>query len=58
MASIIRESVHNTLAKPASARETALERLFARADSESAAPVGEWAAVKEGFERDILQAIS
>lgn len=58
VASIVRESVHRTLAQPVSARQAALARLLARADSAPAEPVGDWEAVKESFERDTLQGIS
>ena len=58
VASIIRESVHRTLAQPVSARQIALGRLFDRADSAPAQPVGDWEAVKAGFERETLQDIS
>ena len=57
VASIIRESVHRTLAQPASARQMALGRLLARADSAPAQPVGDWETAKAGFERDTLRNI-
>ena len=58
VASIIRESVRRTLAQPVSSRQVALERLLVRADASPAQPVGDWEAVKDGFERDNLRSIS
>ena len=58
VASIIRESVRRTLSQPVSARQAALQRLLARADATPAPPVGDWAEVKEGFERETLGAIA
>ena len=57
VASIIRESVRHTLAKPVSSRQIALQRLLARADSAPAQPVGAWEQVKDSFERDSLRTI-
>ncbi|MCL2471708.1 MAG: ribbon-helix-helix domain-containing protein [Propionibacteriaceae bacterium] len=54
--SIIRESVRRTLSQPAQTRLVALERLLTRADA-APVPVGDWHDVKDGFERDTLQAI-
>jgi len=56
--SIVRESVRRTLSIPVSARQAAVERLLARADSSPASPVGDWENVKDGFERESLRAIT
>jgi hypothetical protein len=56
--SIVRESVRRTLAQQTPRRQAALARLLDRADAVPSAQVGDWQAVKDGFERDSLSAIS
>jgi len=58
VASVVRESVRRALAQPTSSRQAALDRLLARADGSPAPPVGEWAKVKESFERETLAGIA
>ena len=53
----VRHSVRRTVASDVSAREAALARMLARADSHPQVPVGDWDEVKQSFERDSLRDI-
>ncbi|MDR0283355.1 MAG: hypothetical protein LBI33_00465 [Propionibacteriaceae bacterium] len=54
--SLVRQSVRQTLSPPAATRQAVLERLLARADADPR-PVGDWAGVKDGFERPSLRVV-
>jgi hypothetical protein len=55
--SIVRDSVRSALSTTLSSRQAALARLLASAENSPAVPVGDWATVKEEFERDSLKVI-
>ena len=57
MGSVVRQAVQETLSPPVSRRQAALDRLFQRADSAPAQPVGDWQTVKDGFERESLESV-
>lgn len=54
---VVRDSVRHTLGDSVTDRLARVDRMFSRAD-ENPAPVGDWANVKHGFERNSLMDIS
>ena len=54
---VIRQSVRTTLRNPDSRREEALTRLLERADATPTESITDWQVVKDGFEREYLEAI-